>query len=338
MAATITGSVNAGTITNSDISAVASIERTKFAERALTSHPIDLLDLRVWDEVTRVLPNAGTITSPSTNEGDIIAVSFAYDPNVADSTFFVAQRAYRVLGIVGRVEVAGTDGGAVTAEIRKAASATDIAGGTLLHTGTFNLKGTVDTNQTLTLSATSSALDIASGTAIGFDLTGTPTDARGVITVLLAPAASSDDLMLITGTFGSAMPRVKTGDVKAAGSVTKRARFRVAIPSGYVDGDDIQLRALCGMETTVADTTATIDFEVYKMASDGSIGSDLVETSATSINSTTLANKDFTITSTGLVGGDILDCRVSIAVNDAAGVAAVIGTIAALSLRCDVKP
>jgi hypothetical protein len=63
-----------------------------------------------------------------------------------------------------------------------------------------------------------------------------------------------------------------------------------------------------------------------------------VATSATSINSLTLANKDFTLNTTGLVAGNRLDVRVSIAVNDAAGVTAVIGVLHDLVLRCDVQP
>jgi len=110
-------------------------------------------------------------------------VDCRYDPNTLDQTNFVAPRQMRVVSIVGRVEVAGTDAGAVTAAVKKVASGTDIAAGTVLHSGTMNLKGTVDTNQTLTLSTTSADLDIPSGTAIGVDITGVMTAARGVITV-----------------------------------------------------------------------------------------------------------------------------------------------------------
>lgn len=116
-----------------------------------------------------------------------IPVSVRWEPNSADDCFFVADRPYRVKSILACVEVAGTDAGAVTAAIKKAPSATDIAAGTALHTGTINLKGTVDTNQSLTLSATSSDLNIAQGDRIGIDYTGVLTAARGCVTVLLAP-------------------------------------------------------------------------------------------------------------------------------------------------------
>lgn len=105
----------------------------------------------------------------------------------ATNIMMVAQRALRVKGIIGRVNVAGTDGGAVTGTVYKAPSGTALASGTALHSSTFNLKGTAATNQTLTLSTTSTDLDIAAGDTIGLVLTGTLTDATGAISVHLTP-------------------------------------------------------------------------------------------------------------------------------------------------------
>ena len=99
---------------------------------------------------------------------------------------FVATRAYRVKTITGRVEVAGTNGSAVTAVIGKVASGTAVASQTALHTGTFDLKGTAATNQVLTPEAAAN-LSIAAGNAIGIVFTGVLTAATGVITVNLVP-------------------------------------------------------------------------------------------------------------------------------------------------------
>lgn len=104
-----------------------------------------------------------------------------------DKRFFHAHRPFRVKAISGTVTVAGSDGSAVTATIRKVPSGTAITSGTALHSGTYNLKGTADTAQDLTLSTTSSDLDIAAGDCLAVDFTGTLTAATGVITVLLAP-------------------------------------------------------------------------------------------------------------------------------------------------------
>lgn len=156
---------------------------------------------------------------------------------------------------------------------------------------------------------------------------------------VLPGTPSSDDLALIGGTFGTATPSVRTEDLKAAGATNKRARFLVQLPWEYVAGETVTIRAKAGMITTVAGTSATIDFEAYKLQADpdDAIGSDLVSTSATTINSLTFADVDFTITPTSLSPGDILDVRLTIAVNDGATATAVIAALTSLKLLCDVR-
>lgn len=122
------------------------------------------------------------------DEGGFVPVNIEYNASSIDKVSFVATRAYIVKAITWRPTIAGTDGGAVTGVIKKAASATAITAGTALHSGTANLKGTADTIQALTLSTTQSDLLIPAGTAIGVDFTGTLTSATGVVTVMLAPA------------------------------------------------------------------------------------------------------------------------------------------------------
>lgn len=119
--------------------------------------------------------------------GGFIPAQLWYVPTSVDVPFFVATRAYKVIAITGVPEVAGTDGGAVTAVIKKAPSATALASGTALHSGTFNLKGTAATNQALTLSTTATDLLIEAGDRIGIDFTGTLTSAVGAVTVTLVP-------------------------------------------------------------------------------------------------------------------------------------------------------
>jgi hypothetical protein len=119
--------------------------------------------------------------------GGFVNVSIPYTASSVDMVGFVATRSYTVKAITHRVEAAGTDGGAVTLAVKKAASGTAIASGTALHSGTGNLKGTAANNQTLTISTTVSDLLIPAGTAIGLDFTGTLTSATGVVTVTLAP-------------------------------------------------------------------------------------------------------------------------------------------------------
>lgn len=122
------------------------------------------------------------------DDGGFLSVDIEYNASSVDKVSFVASRAYVVKAIRGRPTVAGTDAGAVTAVLKKAASGTAITAGTALHSSTYNLKGTADTVQSLTLSTTGSELEIPAGTAIGIDFTGVLTSATGVVSVVLAPA------------------------------------------------------------------------------------------------------------------------------------------------------
>ena len=154
----------------------------------------------------------------------------------------------------------------------------------------------------------------------------------------LANTATADDMGLIGGTWASASPMLQTIDQKNNTTATScYARFFVALPAEYVTGETVQIRFNCYMVTTVASTTATVDLVAYESTKAGGIGADLCTTSATSINSLTPANVDFTINPAGLVAGDILDCRVDIAINDTGTGTAVIGAIGYAALMCDVK-
>lgn len=157
------------------------------------------------------------------------------------------------------------------------------------------------------------------------------------IQTVLPGTSASDDLGLYGGTFGTSQPLIRTYDVKAAGSVTLRARALIRLPAEYVAAESVKLRLSAGMVTTVADVAATVDVEAYKVGKDNSLGSDICATSATTINSLTFANKDFTITAASLNPGDVLDVRITIAVNDAATATAVIAAIGGVDLLADIK-
>lgn len=150
---------------------------------------------------------------------------------------------------------------------------------------------------------------------------------------------ASDDLGVTTGTFGTDPgPYISTGDLKAAGATTRRAACFLAVPHDYEANETLTLRAYAGMVTTVADTSATIDFEAYRIDRDATLGAaDVVATAAQSINSLTAAAFDFTITPTTLSAGDVLVLRMSLAVNDAATGTAVIGAVWQVELMADLR-
>lgn len=155
----------------------------------------------------------------------------------------------------------------------------------------------------------------------------------------LIGTAGTDDLGVSSGgTYGTNAPYIDGGDQKALGATTRRARFLFTLPPEYVTGQSVRIVAHAGMITTVADTSCTLDFEAYRSDKDATVGgSDLVTTAALSINSTSFAEKDFELTSSGLAAGDVLDVRVSITCTDAATGTAVIPAIAHLAMALDIK-
>jgi hypothetical protein len=154
----------------------------------------------------------------------------------------------------------------------------------------------------------------------------------------LSATPASDDLGLIAGTWATSNTYLSAGDLKAAGATTRRCRIIAQLPPEYDAGQDVVIRLAAGMLTTVADTTCTVDAEAYLVGRTTlKSGSDLVTTSATSINSLTFAEKSFTVTAGSLSAGDILDIRISITCTDAATGTAVTPTIAAVDICCDIK-
>lgn len=116
-----------------------------------------------------------------------VSVPFVYDANVIDMPFWVADRSYLAISVNARVLVAGTDAGAVTGQIRRVPNTTAVSGGPAIHSGTINLKGTVDQVQEMTMVTTSTSINFVKGNSLGFDLTGVATAARGVVTVVMLP-------------------------------------------------------------------------------------------------------------------------------------------------------
>jgi hypothetical protein len=157
---------------------------------------------------------------------------------------------------------------------------------------------------------------------------------------VLPGTPASDDLGLVGGTVGTDFPMISTGDVKALGTTTRKARCIFQLPPEYVTGQSVFIRAFAGMKTTVSDGACTIDFSVYEsgITTSGSLvaGADLVTTAATSIKFLSWANYDFAITATDLAAGDWLDILMTIAVTDAATGTAVIAACRP-SISCTIK-
>jgi len=92
--------------------------------------------------------------------------------------------AVRVISAVYTPRVVGSDLSAVTATIEKCTGTDAPGAGTSLHaSGSFDLKGTVDTAQGAVLSATAATLAFAAGDRLALNVDGTTTAATGILTV-----------------------------------------------------------------------------------------------------------------------------------------------------------
>ena len=208
----------------------------------------------------------------------------------------------------------------------------------------------INSNETVTVRG---ALDVSSGTLTlkegqiaksklaqqNNDLIAVPlTDLRvhDALSSLLPATAAADDLGLVSGTYGTDGPLLKTSDAKAT-TVTQYARVLVPIDDLWVTGETYQVRIIAGMDTTISDGTATVDLQAFVPDGDGAVGTDICATAAQSINSLTTANFDFTITTTSLTDGDILDLRITVAITDAATGTAVYGQIYGIQIMRDTK-
>ena len=193
------------------------------------------------------------------------------------------------------------------------------------------------TNASLTPTAAIARSKLEQNTLAEFNIPFTELRVHDALHTVLPGTAATDDLGLVGGTHGTDAPMVQAGDLKAAGSITRYARFLTVLPAEYDDDETIQIRATCGMQTTVADTSCTIDVAAYSLDKDGTISADLCATVATDMNSLTAASKDFTITDANLVSGSILDVLITIACNDGATGTAVIPSIYSLALLADIR-
>ena len=169
---------------------------------------------------------------------------------------------------------------------------------------------------------------------------GDATDATytaGILLIELWGTAATDDLSVVRGTFGTNSVSLQTADLRAAGATNNWARFAVRLPPNYVGGQTVKLRVSAGMLTTAADTTATLDLVCHQLDEDTTVQADICATAAQSMNNLVFTDLDFTITASALSAGDILDCRLTTAINDGATATAVVGCVAAVKLVCDTQ-
>lgn len=169
---------------------------------ALTSSSPGYIYLAAGDRLsfkmsTTVTSLAGLVISIGFNPGgkNVLAV-FNINANAGilnlDTAFFLAMQDMIVTAAYCTVKTAGTDASAVNAQVTKDTSTDAPGAGTDLLTNNtnagFNLKNTINTIETGTLTATAASLRLAPGDRLSCDIAGTATAVAGlVIVVVLQP-------------------------------------------------------------------------------------------------------------------------------------------------------
>ena len=101
------------------------------------------------------------------------------------SVFFTAPYAMSVSKITESHAVLGTDGGAVSLDIEKLTGTTAPGSGTKITSAVIDLKGTINTVVTASLSTTIGVVQLAVGDRLALLLTGTPTSVANVNVTLI---------------------------------------------------------------------------------------------------------------------------------------------------------
>lgn len=135
------------------------------------------------------MPDQNRALGVGNSTSEAKTIQYNYTSALVTQAIWVAPWPCIVTHINGRPRVAGSDGSAVTLSFYKVPDKTAVASGTLLHSGTYDMKGTADTNQFLTLVSNADSLTLKKGDAIGYALTGTATNAVGTVTVTVEPIA-----------------------------------------------------------------------------------------------------------------------------------------------------
>ncbi len=146
----------------------------------------------------------------------------------------------------------------------------------------------------------------------------------------------TDDIGLIFGVWATNSPTLQTRDLKTL-STSLFARTTIALPPEYDPAETVRLRFHAGAKTTISDGSLTLDVVCYKSDDEEGISSDLCAQVPLTINSLTMADKDFEITATSLNPGDVLDVRIEVACVDSSTATSVLGRIGKSSMVCDIR-
>ncbi len=291
--------------------------------------------LAAGESLTAVMSGAAATTNPTAFVDSVEGSTESVTPFSLNGTTPVALATANLSRRVNSVTICNIDTAAVTVTLKRL-----LASGTAYPFPAITLQVgdtlTLDSNGLRVVDSSGQFKQAGVSTAIEpFAILATDWKKADGVTPLAASASTTNPGVVI-GTDGTNFPTVQTIDGKAATTAVVM-RTIVRLPSNYAAGSSITLRFKAGMITTVSDTSCTLGVNVYSNAGNNIGSADINATSAQSINSLTFANKDFTITPTGLVAGQELHIKVTITITDSATATAVIGAVGHTEIRPNVS-
>ena len=153
-------------------------------------------------------------------------------------------------------------------------------------------------------------------------------------TVLDATGASTK-FKIVPGGYGSGTLTLQGRNANNS-TQTDTLMFEFPIPPEYDDDDDVRLVVHCRVNDSAGTVgTKTIDAEVYELTDAGAVGSDLCATTIQTM-SNSFADYSFTITDSGLAGGDRLICFVRIIIQETASGGNIFSLIGSIEMQLDI--
>lgn len=140
---------------------------------------------------------------------------------------------------------------------------------------------------------------------------------------------------LTYGAYGTNSPKI-LGEAASGASKTDKFRFTKPLPPEYVDGANVTVRVHCKEAVGAATISTTVSCLVRKSDKETGVGSNICATSGQDVT-TAYADKDFAVTPTGLVRGDILDIEVTGMTDDTGGTVGTVLTISDVEVLMDIK-
>lgn len=151
------------------------------------------------------------------------------------------------------------------------------------------------------------------------------------------PTGAAGNPQLVMGGWGSGTGLLR-GQNAHGTTKTETVAFDFRLPECYDDGQDIKVTVTARVYDTGSGTMSvkTVDCEAYKIAEAGTGGSDICATAAQAIT-TTMAQKTFVVTATGLVRGDLLRIFLRTVITESGGTGAQKAEIGGATVQLDIR-